>query len=96
VTVTVTVLMLVVGGGGGHSKTVRVGEPRTWRLSIGTVSIETDVVEPAPVLVDRVVPGGVLYEDVAVIVMVTVLMLIEGVKVGQGHSQTERVGEPRD
>ena len=64
-------------------------------MSIGTVSVETVVVEPAPVLVDRVVPGGVLYEDVAVTVTVTVSMLIEG-SVGQGHSHTERVGEPRD
>ena len=46
-------------------------------------------------LVDRVVPGGVLYEDETVTVTVTVLMLMEG-NVGQGRSNTDRVGEPRD
>jgi len=39
VVVTVTVTVLIVGSGVGDSRTVRVGEPRTCRLSKGTVRL---------------------------------------------------------
>jgi len=63
--------------GCGYTGTVRLGEPRTCRLSTGTVRIvETGRVVPAPILVSRIVVGcGGM---VTVIVTVTVVVGLGG------------------
>lgn len=74
-------MRMLVGLGYNHNGTLREGELRTCRLSMGTVNVvETDRVDPAPVLVSR----SVLEWRWNGTVMVTVTVTVGFGRNGQG------------